>query len=266
MNHLGAALRAWRDRLDPASAGITRTSTRRVPGLRREELATLAGVSAEYVTRLEQGRAVTPSVHVCTALGRVLRLSQTERDHLLRLAGHATGPDRVPKHIPESLHRIAQRLAASPLTIFDALWRPLHWNPLFTTVFGEPPTAAGDPRSLLVWQFEDRLEQTRQTTAQRAAFEASLIADLRATAGRFPHDPDVDALLTRLHDSARFRTLWSRPALTDHQSARKTIRHPQAGEISLESSVLTVHDSSLRLVVYTPVPETDAARKLALLA
>src|SRR5689334_13433431 len=103
MNQLGAALRAWRNRTAPADVGLPQQTARRVPGLRRGELAMLAGISVEYVVRLEQGRAPTPSAQVCAALARALRLSADEQAHLMRLAGHAADPSRVPRHIPESL-------------------------------------------------------------------------------------------------------------------------------------------------------------------
>jgi transcriptional regulator with XRE-family HTH domain len=114
MDQLGAALRAWRDRLDPATVGFAQGSPRRVPGLRRAELATLAGISVEYVVRLEQGRVATPSAQVCSALARALHLSDDEHAHLLRMAGHAADPSRVPRMIPGSLYRIVDQLAATP--------------------------------------------------------------------------------------------------------------------------------------------------------
>ncbi|MFI5934441.1 helix-turn-helix domain-containing protein [Actinoplanes sp. NPDC051494] len=126
MSDLGAALRSWRGRLEPAAAGFAHNSPRRVPGLRREELAVLAGISVEYVVRLEQGRAPTPSAQVCTALARALQLSDDEQAHLLRLAGHAADPARIPRLLPRSLHRIMAQLSGHPLAVYDAAWRLLH--------------------------------------------------------------------------------------------------------------------------------------------
>ncbi|MGB9994833.1 helix-turn-helix domain-containing protein [Streptomyces pseudogriseolus] len=266
MEHLGVALRAWRDRLDPATVGIAYGTPRRVPGLRRAELAALAGISVEYVVQLEQGRGATPSAQVCSALARALRLSDDEHAHLLRMAGHAADPSRVPRRIPESLHRIVDQLAGSPLAVFDATWQLLHWNPLFAATFGDPSVSAAGDRNVLVWQFLGDLPRVRQTAAERAAFEESLVADLRVTTSRYPDDPDLAALVSRLNRSPRFRELWSRRAVGGHQSAHKLVRHPEAGDIALNSDILNTQDTNLRLVVYTPQPGTDARGKLELLA
>ncbi|MGW2960762.1 helix-turn-helix domain-containing protein [Streptomyces sp. NPDC001220] len=266
MDQLGAALRAWRDRLDPATVGFAHGSPRRVPGLRRAELAALAGISVEYVVRLEQGRVATPSAQVCSALARALHLSDDEHAHLLRMAGHAADPTRVPRMIPESLYRIVDQLAGNPLAIYDATWQLLHWNPLFAATFGDPTVHGVGDRNVLVRQFLGELPRVRQTAAERAAFEESLVADLRATTSRYPDDPDLAALVSRLNLSTRFRELWSRRAVGGHQSARKLVQHPDVGDIAMNSDILNTQDTNLRLVVYTPQPGTDARSKLEFLA
>ncbi|MFG1991068.1 helix-turn-helix transcriptional regulator [Actinoplanes sp. NPDC048988] len=265
MNQLGAAVRAWRGRTEPATVGLPANSPRRVPGLRRGELAMLAGISVEYVVRIEQGRAPTPSAQVCAALARALRLTDEEQAHLLRLAGHAADPDRVPRIIPESLQRVMDQLTASPLAVHDATWALLAWNPLFAAVFGDPSAYRPDERHILIRQFEGGFGRARQTPAERAAFEESLVADLRATTSRYPNDPSIAALITRLRRSPRFRELWALRSVADHHSATKVIEHPEVGDIALESNVLTTQGSNLRLVVYTPRAGTDARGKLDLL-
>ncbi|WP_033346345.1 helix-turn-helix transcriptional regulator [Catenuloplanes japonicus] len=266
MNDLGVALRAWRDRLDPASAGLVHAAPRRVSGLRRGELAMLAGISAEYVERLEQGRSTTPSAQVCAALARALQLTDNEQAHLMSLAGHAAGPDRVPRLIPSSLHRIMAQLEAGPLAVYDATWQLLHWNPLFAATFGDPTRVTDDGRNVLIMQFEGFPIRARQTPGERAEFEESLVADLRATTGRYPHDPDVAALVARLQRGPRFRALWARRAVDYHEHASKTVVHPDVGEIPLTSDVLATRGTDLRLVVHTARPGTDARGKLDLLA
>ncbi|BCY11627.1 transcriptional regulator [Actinoplanes sp. L3-i22] len=266
MDQLGATLRSWRDRLDPAAAGLAHHSPRRVPGLRREELAVLAGISAEYVVRLEQGRAPTPSAQVCSALARALRLSDDEQAHLMRLAGHAAGPARVPRIIPSSLYRIIERLDGHPLAVYDAAWQLLHWNPLLAATFGDPTVRGADGRNVLILHFEGAMDRIRQSPAERAAFEESLVGDLRATTSRYPDDPAVTALVARLHRGARFRELWTRRSVAPHRSASKIVEHPAVGDIALDCDVLTTQGSDLHLVVYTPRPGTDARGKLDLLA
>ncbi|XVV08499.1 helix-turn-helix transcriptional regulator [Actinoplanes sp. CA-131856] len=266
MNQLGAAIRAWRSRTEPAAVGLPANAPRRVAGLRRGELAMLAGVSVEYVVRIEQGRAPTPSAQVCAALARALRLTDEEQAHLMRLAGHAADPDRVPRLIPASLQRIMDQLSESPLAVHDATWAMLAWNPLFAAVFGDPSAHSADDRHVLIRQFEGGLSRARQTPAERAQFEESLVADLRATTSRYPNDPAVAALVTRLRRSPRFRELWALRSVAGHHSATKVIEHPEVGDIALESNVLTTQGSNLRLVVYTPRAGTDARGKLNLLA
>ena len=266
MDELGAALRAWRDRLEPETVGFPHGSSRRVPGLRRSELAALADISVEYVVRLEQGRVATPSAQVCAALARALHLSDDEHAHLLRMAGHAADASRVPRIIPGSLHRIVDQLAGNPLAIYDATWQLLHWNPLFAATFGDPTVRGVGDRNVLVWQFLGELPRVRQSAAEREAFEESLVADLRATTSRYPHDPELAALITRLNRSPRFALLWSRRSVGGHQSSHKLVQHPDVGDLALNSDVLTTQDTDLRLVIYTPQPNTDARSKLELLA
>jgi transcriptional regulator with XRE-family HTH domain len=266
MDELGAALRAWRDRLEPETVGFAHGASRRVPGLRRAELAALADISVEYVVRLEQGRVATPSAQVCAALARALHLSDDEHAHLLRMAGHAADPGRVPRIIPGSLYRIVDQLAGNPLAIYDATWQLLHWNPLFSATFGDPTVRGVGDRNVLVWQFLGELPRVRQSADERDAFEESLVADLRATTSRYPRDPDLPTLITRLNRSPRFRLQWSRRSVGGHQSSHKLVQHPDVGDLALNSDVLTTQDTDLRLVIYTPAPNTDARSKLELLA
>lgn len=265
MDDLGAALRDWRDRLDPGDVGLTQNGQRRAPGLRREELAVLAGISIDYVVRLEQGRSSTPSAQVCGALARALQLSDEESAHLLRLAGHAADPDRVPRLIPTSVRRITERLAGHPLAVYDATWALLHWNPLFAATFGDP-SADRESGSLLLRHFGDGLSRVRFTPAERQAFEDSLVSDLRATTSRYPRDPEVAALVAGLLRRPRFAELWARRTVAGHGSAHKVVEHPEVGDVDLDSDTLTTQGSNLRVVVYTPRPGSDAEGKLELLA
>jgi transcriptional regulator with XRE-family HTH domain len=272
MNDLGTALRAWRDRLDPATVGLPRNGSRRAPGLRREELALLAGVSIDYVVRLEQGRATTPSAQVCSALARALQLDDEEQAHLLRLAGHAPNPHRIPRLIPGSVHRILEQLGGHPLAVYDATWTLLHWNPLFAAVFGDPSALSAEQRNTLLGLFggvpvpHTTRVRVRHTPAEMTAFAESMVADLRVTAGRYPDDPDLAALLARLHGSPWFTELWERRTVAEHQGSHKVVEHPEVGEIEVSCDTLATRGSDLRVVVFTPHPGTDARGKLDLLA
>ena len=266
MSDLGAALRAWRDRMDPTNIGLANGSARRVAGLRRGELAALAAISPEYVARLEQGRATTPSPQVCASLARALRLSSDEEAHLMRLAGYTASPARIPRAVPDSLYRVIDQLANNPVAVYDALWRLLHWNHLFAALFGDPTDAADEDRNAMIVQFESRNPRVRHTVAERAYFEQALVADLRATSASYPTDPDIAALVERLSTHHRFRELWALGTVATHESAHKTAEHPVVGTIPLDANILTTQSTDLRVVILTPRPDTDARIKLEMLS
>ncbi|WP_456356067.1 MmyB family transcriptional regulator [Amycolatopsis rifamycinica] len=210
MDDLGRALRAWRDRLEPASVGIPHKAPRRAPGLRREELAVLAGISIEYVVRLEQGRAANPSAQVCTALGRALQLSDAEQAYLMRLAGHSADPHRVPRLIPGSVRRLLERLETHPLAVYDATWQLLHWNPLFAAAFGDPTTVTEDHRNLLLMQFEGMPNPARFSPGDRADHPAAASTSLPGTVGghggrRAPERAQADRAPRSRPDRPRLR-------------------------------------------------------------
>ena len=186
---LGAALRAWRDRLAPADAGLPDHGARRAPGLRREELALLAGMSADYVTRLEQGRASAPSVQVLTALARALRLTGAEREHLFVLAGQPLpGPGIMPAHLTPGLQRLLDQLSGTPVSVYDASWTLLAWNPLWAALVGDPAGSRGRDRNVLWRYFTGSPGRVIHSPEDEPRFEASAVADLRAAAARYPRD------------------------------------------------------------------------------
>ncbi|HEY0559351.1 MAG TPA: helix-turn-helix transcriptional regulator [Frankiaceae bacterium] len=270
MDHdlLGAALRAWRGRVRPEDVGVPHRGARRTPGLRRDEVALLAGVSVEYVIRLEQGRARHPSQQVLDALARALRLSEAEREHLLRLGGVTPAvAGEVPRHLPPSVHRLLRRLEDVPVAVYDAAWTLLSWNRPWTVLLGEPQEP-GRARNLLWQLFTAPAEDSRivRTEEERQTFAASAVADLRAAYGRYPADPDMQALVADLRRAShRFAALWESHAVQPQASARKTIAHPEVGLITLDCDVLTVAGADVRIVVYTAEPGTAEADALALL-
>ncbi len=262
---LGSAIRAWRQRVDPADVGLpTGRGERRTPGLRREELAWLAGVSPDYVKRLEQDRA-HPSSDVVRALARALRVTREEHDLLARLAGHAAAPGgRVPRHITPGVQRMVDRLGDVPLAIHDATWTLLAANPPWSALFDDPDAAVGRARNL-VWQhFTGAAGPVRHSDLDR--HERSLVADLRDAAVRYPKDPELTAMIgALLGTSDRFAALWEQPTVARHGGQRKTITSRVVGEITLDCDVLTVHDADLRILVFTAAPRTPDADKLDVL-
>src|SRR4051812_385078 len=149
---LGRALRRWRDRVRPHAAGLPSGGHRRAAGLRREELALLAGISVDYVTRLEQGRAANPSGQVVEGLARALRLSGDERAHLFGLAGLVPpGPDLVPGHVTPSVHRLLDRLVDVPVAVSDGAMTLLLANSMYAALMGDPSGLRGLERNE-VWR------------------------------------------------------------------------------------------------------------------
>ncbi|MFE9692212.1 helix-turn-helix domain-containing protein [Micromonospora sp. NPDC005806] len=263
----GQAIRRWRDRVPPEAAGLPAGGQRRAPGLRREELALLAGISVDYLTRLEQGRAANPSAQVVEALARALRLARTERSHLFRLAGLAPpGPDTIPADITPGVQRLLDRLTGTPVAVYDASWTLLLANPPYAALMGDPSGWRGHQRNGVWRNFLGPASRVRLTPESRRGFEAALVADLRTAAARYPADQRLRRLVAELRaNSDRFAELWDSGVVGRHQAARKTIGHPQVGPLTLDCDVLTVAGSDLRIMVYTAEPGTEDAERLALL-
>ncbi|GAA3366993.1 helix-turn-helix transcriptional regulator [Streptomyces antimycoticus] len=263
----GQAVRRWRDRVPPEAAGLPSGGQRRAAGLRREELAMLAGISVDYVTRLEQGRASHPSTQIVEALARALRLSGTERAHLFRLAGLAPpGPETVPAYITPSVQRLLDRLTGTPVAVSDASWTLLMANPPYVALRGDPSRWRGNERNGVWRHFVGEDSGSRQTHEDRSEFQAALVADLRTAAARYPADQRLRRLVAELRaNSERFAELWDSGTVGHHEASRKTIDHPRVGTLTLDCDVLTVAGSDLRIVVYTAEPGTEDAERLALL-
>lgn len=267
MDEFAAVLRAWRDRMRPEEAGLPAGPGRRAPGLRREELAALAGVSVEYIVRLEQGRAQHPSPQLLGALARALRLSDEERDHLYRTGGAAV-PARghVPRHVPAGVQRMMDRLGDTPMAVMTASWDLLQWNPLWAALTGDPTARRGLGRNIAWTHFTDRPDTIVFDDAHAEDFSSDLAADLREATGRYPADPGLAALVGRLRaTSPDFERRWGEAHVARHRSSRKTATSTAAGPITIDCDVLTVPGSDLRIVVYTVVPGSEDASRLDLL-
>jgi transcriptional regulator with XRE-family HTH domain len=264
----GRMIRRWRDRVAPDAVGVPAGRRRRASGLRREELAGLAGISADYLTRLEQGRATTPSAQVVEALARALRVSDTERDLLYRLAGHAApGLDVVPSRIAPSVQRMLDRLSNTPVVVYDATWTLVVANAPYDALMGDTTAWHGIERNAVWRNLTGLPTRTVHTAAEQATHEARLVADLRMTASRYPADRALRRLIGELADGApRFAELWDAdppPPLAD-MSRHKVIDHPAAGRITLDCDTLLVAMDDLRITVYTAEPGTEDAERLAL--
>ena len=263
---LGSYIQAWRHRLQPCDAGLPASPRRRTRGLRREELASLAGISVDYLVRLEQDRATNPSTQVLAALSRALRLTIEERDHLYTVAGHAP-PRRsaIPSHVPPSVQRLVDRLGDLPVAVYDPAWTIITWNAPWAGLMGDPSVVTGRDRNLIWRTFTGTSTRVRKNTAEIDDFETNAVADLRRTVGTYPDDPTLRQLVSDLQQvSPRFAELWAKRVVNSTGSNTKTIAHPEIGPITLDCDVLTVAGSDLRLVVYTAEPSSPDADRLRL--
>jgi len=264
----GRTVRRWRDRVQPTAVGVPVGGRRRAAGLRREELAGLAGISVDYLTRLEQGRATSPSVQVVEALARALRVSDAERDLIFRLAGHATpGHDVVSSRITPSVQRLLDRLANTPVAVFDATWTLIVANAPYDALMGQTTSWRGIERNSVWRHLVGPGSRAVQTREEQTELETRLVADLRLTAARYPADQRLKQLIRDLAaQSPRFVKLWESGALEPHQDVgrHKVIDHPDVGHITVDCDTLIVAADDLRIMIYTAEPDTEDADRLAL--
>src|SRR3954451_15354706 len=234
-DELASCIRSWRDRVTPADAGLPAGSTRRVPGLRREEVAQLAGVSLDYLARLEQGRATHPSASVLASLARALRLTDGERTHLFRLAGHAEpSTGTINTHIGPGVHRLLDRLADVPVLVVDASWQVIAANDLANALIGDRSSRTGREANLAWRHFARMPSRLVRTEAETADADGEIVADLHDALGRYPADERLATLIDDLRrESPRFAELWGARPVARRVASRKTFAHPEVGPITL---------------------------------
>jgi len=263
-NEFGATLRSWRGRAGPEEFGLPITAHRRVRGLRRQELARMAGVSPDYLIQLEQGRASTPSPQVLTGLARALRLTAAERAHLFRLADRLV-PDEKRNRVtlPGSIRRLVERLSASPAIICDAGWNPMAWNAMWAATVGDPLQRPERERNIVWRHFAGLPTRVARTRVEQREFEEAVVADLRSSYGRYPEDKGFAQLIADLRNaSPRFCSHWEERRVGVYEQEHKTIEHPELGVLQVDCAILTTHRNDLRVVVYTAAPGTPSAKAL----
>ncbi|MCA1223411.1 helix-turn-helix transcriptional regulator [Streptomyces sp. 8L] len=264
---LGAALHRWRDRIAPAGAGVPRDGAGD-RGMERAELARLTGLSVDHITRLEQGRATTPSSQVLAALARALGLDDVERRHLFLLAGHAPpATDQVPRRVPPSVRRMLDGMAGTAVGVHDAAWSLIAWNPLWAALLGDPvPSLAGPCRNVAWRHFTAAPSRVTRPAEAAARFETALVTDLRAAAARYPTDVELRALVSALRrENSRFAELWTSRYTGSHESESVTVRHPDIGTVDVDCDVITVPGCDLRIIAQSAAPSSPAAEALDLL-
>ncbi|MEV8422098.1 helix-turn-helix transcriptional regulator [Streptomyces niveus] len=261
---LGRFLRSRRERLGPAEAGLPSAGRRRVPGLRRDEVATLAGVSPSYYSRLEQGRELRPSPRVLESLARVLRLGEEERQELFRLAPptarRTKSPPRVERVRPH-LRQLIESWAGTPAFVIGHAQDVLAANALAVVLYRDFAQLDNVPRML----FLDPAAKTVYRDSERAKQRA--VADLQSTAASTPEDPRLLELVGELSvRSPEFRSLWAREYTRVPPYDIKRMRHSLVGELELRHEALTIRSApGQQLIILHAEPGSPSADALALL-
>lgn len=260
----GAFLRARRGRLAPSDAGLPAGFRRRTPGLRREEVAMLAGVGTTWYTWLEQGREVQPSSEVLRALADVLQLDPVERQHLFSLYDRTTPEQRSSseEQVDEALQRMVDGLAEQPVLVLGWRWDVLAWNRAAEVLLGPFPPFERDRLNvleLLLAPSARKLFVDWESTARGA------LTAFRAECAPYVGDPEFEDLVARLtRVSLECATWWSQHDVAHRLAGRKRLNHPTVGLMHFDFSMLAIGGRpGMKLCVFTAVDKEDTARKLS---
>jgi transcriptional regulator with XRE-family HTH domain len=247
--------------------GLPAGGRRRTPGLRREEVAALAGVGATWYTWLEQGRDVRASFEVFEAIARALKLTPAERTHLIRLGrGEEAPPCKPPpERVSPTVRRLIENLGPSPAYVIGRRWDYLAWNRAACAVFGDYGSVPRAARNHLWLMFMDPRRRAMNTDWEHATRLA--VAKFRADSAEHIGDPSFDELIQSLRQSSPdFCKAWKRHEVARSGEGRKQIEHPVAGTLYFEHAVFNpVEAPEQRLILYTPMADTDTREKLAAL-
>ncbi|MBQ1030743.1 helix-turn-helix domain-containing protein [Micromonospora sp. C97] len=259
-------LRRRRESIRPADVGIADGPRRRTAGLRREEVAMLAGMSVDYVVRLEQGRSSQPSTQLLAALARALRLSDDERSHLFHLAGHQPPPaDGIARLARAGLVRLLDLVGDTPAMVLSDLGEVLAQNRMSILLTGDHTGLTGDRRYVAYRYFTDPVIRDLHGPEEWQRHARQQVADLRTVAGRRAGDPAVTGLIERLRAASDdFRRLWAEHEVAVRRADRKTFLHPRVGRITMDCETLVTPDLGQQLLVLTPADAEDR-EKLELL-
>ncbi|MEV6011335.1 helix-turn-helix transcriptional regulator [Streptomyces sp. NPDC051976] len=260
-------LRRSRTRLAPADVGLSAGARRRTPGLRREEVAQLAGMSVDYYTRLEQARGPRPSRQMLTALARALRLTADERDHLFHLGGEEPPREAGGSgHVRPGLLLVLDRLHDTPAQVVNDCGDILAQNAMAAALHGDVSARPPRMRNVVRRMFTDPEARARFPEEDHETLARNHVAHLRAVLAARPDDPRPAALVAELRGSSPlFARLWEEHEVAVRRSDTKRILHPVVGELTLDCEVLLSAEHDQRLIVYTARPGTESYDRLQLL-
>ncbi|MFC9437365.1 helix-turn-helix domain-containing protein [Nocardia sp. NPDC057030] len=263
VRRLGAVLRERRERTRPEQVGVVSHGRRRTGGLRREELAELAGLSTDHLKRMEQGRR-HPSPAVLNALARALRMSRAEYEHLCTLAGYAPADGRVPRQLSAGARRLVDRIESTPVCVLDASWTVVGWNRAWETLACGVPSLDRREGNIPWRVFVGQGHQVTRSPEEQARFQRLLVAELQAASTRYPADEDLASLIADLQRaSPTFAELWaSTPTPAQHDS-RMLLQHADLRQIALDCDTIHIPDGDLTAVVFTAAPGSADAMSLA---
>ncbi|WP_079126601.1 MULTISPECIES: helix-turn-helix transcriptional regulator [Streptomyces] len=265
---LGAFLRSRRERIRPADVGLPAGPRRRVPGLRREEVAQLAGASVDYYNELERGAGSQPSEQMIAALARALRLSADERDYLYRLADRPVPVQGgAASHVHPGMLDLLGRMPSTPAQVITDLHVTLVQNPLAVALVGDQTGFRGPRASFVHRWFTEPDTRLLYPEADHEGQSRAFVADLRAAAARRDaKDPEAGSMIrTLLAVSPEFAALWADHDVAFRRDDRKRIVHPTIGLIEVNCLNLFSEDGRQRLLWFTPAVGTESAGLLELL-
>ncbi|WP_329030561.1 MULTISPECIES: helix-turn-helix transcriptional regulator [unclassified Streptomyces] len=260
-------LRRSRERIRPPDVGLHAGPRRRTPGLRREEVAQLAGMSVDYYIRLEQSRGPHPSPEMLAALARALRLTDDERDHLHLLAGqHPPTARTAGEHVGPGLLHLLDQLPATPVQVIGGLGDVLAQNAMAEALLGGVCTVSEHGRNIVWRWFSDPAQRTAYPPEEHAYYSRLHVADLRAAVGRRAGDPAATRLVERLRTTGEeFTALWELHEVSVRRASRIRVLHPLIGAVELDCQVLLAPEGDQRVVLHTPPVGSQTAERLALL-
>ncbi len=263
---LSEFLKSCRGRLSPSAVGLPQAARRRTPGLRREDVAALAGLSATWYTWLEQGRDVRASDRILESLSRTLRLTSEERDYLFSLAQSRPAPlqPSLVAEVPETVKRTLDALNV-PAEVITPRWDVIYWNPMVKACFRDYDALPPEKRNLM--RILMTSPEYQHDPVEFEAMARRVVAKLRVDYSQAAGSPAFDALIDELNEaSALFRELWRSPEIRSRSEGVHLLRHPQLGGITFEHTSYVVEGApSLRVVIFSP-HDQESAQKVARLA